>query len=116
VAETAYTHQRLDREFLRTTATLRMFARHITGGDWPHATIDTAQAPSDLSLPPIPDVRRTVLPLGPVAVFGAGNFPLAYGVAGGDTASALAAGCPVIFKGHPAHPGTGELIARAVAR
>jgi NADP-dependent aldehyde dehydrogenase len=116
VAETAYSHQRLDREFQRTTSTLRMFAHQITNGDWPRTAIDTAQAPADLSLPTMPDVRRTHVPLGPVAVFGASNFPLAYGVAGGDTASALAAGCPVIAKGHPAHPGTGELIARAIAR
>src|SRR5262249_48650201 len=62
------------------------------------------------------DLRRMLVPLGPVAVFGASNFPLAYGVAGGDAASALAAGCPVIVKGHPSHPGTGEVVARAVAR
>src|SRR3546814_1331207 len=65
---------------------------------------------------PRPDLRRRNVALGPVAVFGASNFPLAFPVAGGDTASAFAAGCPVIVKGHPAHPGTGELAARAIRR
>ncbi len=73
--------------------------------------------PRCLIAPPLPrpDLRRINVPVGPVAVFGASNFPLAFSVAGGDTASALAAGCPVIVKGHPAHPGTGELVARAIA-
>ena len=65
---------------------------------------------------PRPDLRQRMVPLGPVAVFGASNFPLAFSTAGGDTASALAAGCPVVVKGHPAHPRTGELVARAVTR
>src|SRR6185312_7313969 len=63
---------------------------------------------------PRPDLRRHHVAVGPVAVFGASNFPLAFSVAGGDSAAALAAGCPVVVKGHPAHPGTGELVARAV--
>src|ERR1044071_1892848 len=65
--------------------------------------------------PPKPDIRKTMVPLGPVVVFGASNFPFAYSTAGGDTASALAAGCPVIVKGHPMHPHTGELTARLIA-
>src|SRR5690606_31483408 len=65
---------------------------------------------------PKPDLRRMLVGLGPVAVFGASNFPLAFSVAGGDTASALAAGCPVIVKAHPAHPGTSELVGEAVRR
>ena len=76
-------------------------------------TIDPAQ-PERAPLPR-PDLRRINLAVGPVAVFGASNFPLAFSVAGGDTASALAAGCPVVVKGHPAHPGTGELVARVRA-
>src|SRR5690606_2004982 len=63
-----------------------------------------------------PDIRRLLIPLGPVAVFGASNFPLAFSVAGGDTASALAAGCPVVVKAHPAHPGTSELVGEAIQR
>ena len=71
-------------------------------------------SPSERPLPR-PDIRQREVPLGPVAVFGASNFPLAFSVAGGDTASALAAGCPVVVKGHDAHPGTSELVARAIA-
>jgi 2,5-dioxopentanoate dehydrogenase len=110
--ETGLGPARLVSERERTVHTLRLFASMLRKGDWVHAVIDTAQ-PSRRPLPR-PDLRRMLRPLGPVAVFGAGNFPLAYSTAGGDTASALAAGCPVIVKGHPGHPATGELIARVV--
>lgn len=112
-AETALSPTRLFAEFERTTRTLRLFAELIRTGDWVQASIDTAE-PSRRPLPK-PHLRRMLRPIGPVAVFGASNFPLAYGVSGGDTASALAAGCPVIVKGHPAHPATGQRLARAFA-
>lgn len=111
--ETGLGPARLVSERDRTVFTLRMFAELVREGSWVEATIDTGQ-PSRRPTPK-PDLRSMLKPLGPVAVFGAGNFPLAYSTAGGDTASALAAGCPVIVKGHPGHPGTGELVARAVA-
>lgn len=111
--ETGLGPVRLVSERERTVNTLRLFADLIRAGDWVQAAIDLGQ-PSRRPLPK-PDLRRMLRPLGPVAVFGAGNFPLAYSTAGGDTASALAAGCPVIVKGHPGHPGTGELVAQAVA-
>jgi 2,5-dioxopentanoate dehydrogenase len=111
--ETGLGPARLVSERERTVTTLRMFADVARRGEWVEATIDTGQA-SRRPMPK-PDVRRMLRPLGPVAVFGAGNFPLAYSTAGGDTASALAAGCPVIVKGHPGHPGTGELVAQAIA-
>jgi NADP-dependent aldehyde dehydrogenase len=112
--ETGLGAARLVSERDRTVHTLRMFARLVAKGDWVDAAIDTGQ-PSRRPTPR-PDLRRMLRPLGPVAVFGAGNFPLAYSTAGGDTASALAAGCPVVIKGHPGHPGTGELVARCVAQ
>jgi NADP-dependent aldehyde dehydrogenase len=84
----------------------------LDAGDYVEAIIDTAD-PGATPIPR-PDVRRMLVPLGPVAVFGASNFPLAFSTAGGDTASALAAGCPVVVKGHPSHPGTGELVAHEV--
>jgi 2,5-dioxopentanoate dehydrogenase len=93
---------------------LRLFADHIEEGSWVEARIDTPD-PARSPLPR-PDLRRMLIPLGPIVVFGASNFPLAFSVAGGDTASALAAGCPVVFKAHPAHPGTSELVARALLR
>ena len=111
--ETGLGVARLVAERERTTSTLRMFAALVRRGDWVEATIDTAE-PSRRPMPK-PDVRSMLRAVGPVAVFGASNFPLAYSVAGGDTASALAAGCPVIVKGHPSHPGTSELVGRAVA-
>lgn len=111
--ETGLGPARLVSERERTTFTLKMFADVVRRGEWLEAVIDTAQATRRPT--PKPDLRRILRPVGPVAVFGAGNFPLAYGTAGGDTASALAAGCPVIVKGHPGHPGTGELVAQAVA-
>lgn len=110
--ETGLTTTRLMAERDRTVHTLLTFAEVVRRGDWLGATIDRGDA--SRSPVPKPDLRRMLVPLGPVAVFGAGNFPLAYSTAGGDTASALAAGCPVIVKGHPGHPGTGELVARAV--
>ncbi len=110
-AETALSRLRLEAERTRTIAQLRMFATALRDGYWIDATIDPALPDRT---PPRPDLRRINVALGPVAVFGASNFPLAFSVAGGDTASALAAGCPVVVKGHPAHPGTGELVARAI--
>jgi NADP-dependent aldehyde dehydrogenase len=89
-----------------------MFAALVRDGSWVDARIDRA-LPQRTPLPK-PDIRRMLVPIGPVAVFGASNFPLAFSVAGGDTASALAAGCPVVVKAHPAHPATSELAARAI--
>jgi alpha-ketoglutaric semialdehyde dehydrogenase len=112
-AETGLERVRLVSERERTTRTLRLFADLARSSKWVRATIDRG----DGSRRPVPrpDLRSMLRPVGPVAVFGASNFPLAYSVAGGDTASALAAGCPVVVKGHPAHPGTGEMVARAIA-
>lgn len=97
----------------RTCGQLRLFAAEIRDGQWLKLRIDHADP---ARTPPKPDLRLRMVPLGPVAVFGASNFPLAFSTAGGDTASALAAGCPVVVKGHPAHPGTSELIAGAIVR
>lgn len=110
-AESALPEARLNNERGRTVSQLRMFARHIEKGDYLDKRHDPALPDRE---PPRPDLRMMQRPVGPVAVFGASNFPLAFSVAGGDTASALAAGCPVIVKGHPAHPGTGELVAQAI--
>lgn len=112
MAETGLPRIRLEGERGRTTGQLRLFAAAVRQGDWLDATIDPAM-PERTPLPRA-DLRRMNIALGPVAVFGASNFPLAFSVAGGDTASAFAAGCPVVVKGHPAHPGTGELVARAI--
>lgn len=112
MAECALPIPRLTGERGRTCAQLRMFANLVREGSWVDASIDHALP--DREPLPKPDLRRMLRPLGPVAVFGASNFPLAYSVAGGDTASALAAGCPVIVKAHPAHPGTSEWVARAI--
>ena len=103
---------RLEGERGRTTGQLRLFARHIRDGDYLDRRHDQA-LPDRLPLPR-PDLRMIQRPIGPVAVFGASNFPLAFSTAGGDTASALAAGCPVVVKGHPAHPGTAEIVAEAI--
>jgi 2,5-dioxopentanoate dehydrogenase len=111
--ETGLPLERLSGERGRTVGQLRLFAELLREGSWCDARIDTA-LPERTPLPR-PDLRRVLVPIGPVAVFGASNFPLAFSVAGGDTASALAAGCPVVVKGHPAHPGTGELVAGAIA-
>ncbi|MEZ4797266.1 MAG: aldehyde dehydrogenase (NADP(+)) [Flavobacteriaceae bacterium] len=98
----------------RTVYQLRTFADLVADGSWVEATIDTA-IPDRQPLPKS-DIRKMNIPLGPVVVFGASNFPLAYSTAGGDTAAALAAGCPVIVKSHPMHAGTGELIASAIIK
>ena len=91
-----------------------MFAQLLRDGWWVDARIDTAQ-PQRQPLPK-PDIRRMLIPIGPVAVFGASNFPLAFSTAGGDTASALAAGCPVVVKAHSSHPGTNELVSSAIIK
>ena len=98
----------------RTVGQLRAFAAHIENGSWVDATIDTAQ-PERQPMPKV-DLRKMNVPLGPIVVFGASNFPLAFSTAGGDTAAALASGCPVIVKSHPMHAGTGELVASAVIK
>lgn len=103
---------RLQGELGRTTGQLRLFANLVREGSWVEATIDTA-LPDRQPLPRA-DIRRMLIPIGPVVVFGASNFPLAFSVAGGDTASALAAGCPVIVKAHPAHFGTSALVGAAI--
>jgi alpha-ketoglutaric semialdehyde dehydrogenase len=110
--ETALPAARLQGETARTCNQLRLFADLVEEGSWVGARIDPAQ-PERKPLPR-PDVRSMLRPLGPVAVFAASNFPIAFSVAGGDTASALAAGNPVIVKAHAAHPGTSELVGRAV--
>jgi len=107
--ETALPIPRLTVEVARTANQLRMFAGVVEEGSWVQARIDPALP--DRQPLPRPDIRSMLRALGPVAVFGASNFPLAFSVGGGDTASALAAGCPVIVKAHPAHPGTSELAA-----
>jgi alpha-ketoglutaric semialdehyde dehydrogenase len=112
--ETGLPPKRFTGERARTVGQLRMFADAVREGSWVEATIDLAQP--DRKPLPKPDVRRMLIPTGPVVVFGASNFPLAFSVAGGDTASALAAGNPVIVKAHPAHPGTSEMVARAIVR
>ncbi len=113
-AETGLGVDRLTGERGRTFNQLKMFAAEIRDGSWVEATIDRA-LPDRQPLPKV-DLRRMLIALGPVAVFGASNFPFAYSVAGGDTASALAAGCPVVVKAHPAHPGTSELVGRAISK
>ncbi len=112
--ETALPGGRLKGERGRTVNQLKLFARVVREGSWVDARIDTA-LPDRQPLPRA-DIRQMLKPVGPVGVFGASNFPLAFSVAGGDTASALAAGCTVVVKGHPAHPGTSELIAVAILR
>ena len=110
-SETALPRPRLVGERARTVNQLRMFANIARDGSWVDAVIDTADPARTPA--PKPDLRRMLRPRGPVVVFGASNFPFAFGVLGGDTASALAAGCPVVAKGHPSHPGTSEMFARA---
>jgi NADP-dependent aldehyde dehydrogenase len=112
--ETGLPRPRLEGELARTTGQLRLFAEVVEEGSWVDARIDEA-LPERKPLPR-PDVRSMLRPLGPVVVFGASNFPLAFSVAGGDTASAFAAGNPVIVKAHPAHPGTSEVAGRAIGR
>lgn len=110
--ETGLPEARLRGEVARTAGQLRLYGEAAGKGDWLDARIERAQ-PERQPLPK-PDHRSMRRPLGPVVVFGSSNFPFAYSVAGGDTASAFAAGCPVIVKAHPAHPGTSELVGRLV--
>lgn len=112
--ETGLPEGRAKGERARTMGQLRSFADLVEEGSWVDAAIDTAIPNREPA--PKPDLRKMFKPLGPVAVFGASNFPLAYSTAGGDTASALAAGCPVIVKSHPMHAGTGELVAKALIK
>ena len=113
MAETGLPEVRVRGELARTTGQLHLFARTVRDGSYLDVRID--QAMPDRT-PPRADVRLVHQPLGPVVVFGASNFPLAFSVAGGDTASAFAAGCPVIVKAHHAHPGTSELVGRAIQK
>lgn len=112
--ETNLPEARLVGERGRTTNQLRQFAAMVAEGSWVDARIDTA-IPDRAPLPK-PDLRKMMVPLGPIVVFGASNFPFAYSTAGVDTASALAAGCTVVLKAHPAHPRTSELVAGAIAK
>lgn len=114
MTETGLPEARANGERGRTVNQLRLFAAVVRQGDFRGARLDTPD-PERAPLPK-PDVRQRKVPLGPVAVFGASNFPLAFSVAGGDTASALAAGCPVVFKAHNAHPGTSEIVGRAITQ
>ena len=112
VRETGLPLGRCTGEIARTSGQLRLYGETAERGDWLDARIETSQP--DRKPLPKPDHRSMLRPLGPVVVFGSSNFPFAYSVAGGDTASAFAAGCPVIVKAHPAHPGTSELVGRLV--
>ena len=113
-AETALTADRLNGERTRTVNQLHLFADLVRKGGWKDVRIDPALP--DRKPLRRPDLRRTLIPIGPVAVWAASNFPLAFSVAGGDTASALASGCPVILKAHPGHPQTSALVGRAIAK
>ena len=112
MAETALPEPRCRGEKGRTVGQLRMFADLVAEGSWVDARIDLAQP--DRTPVPKPDLRSMQRAVGPVAIFCASNFPLAFSVAGGDTASALAAGCPVVVRAHAAHPGVAELVGGAV--
>lgn len=112
VEETALLEAELAPEFARMTGTLRLMATAARGGAWRRAAHDAPAVAPAAAIGPNHDLSTELVPLGPVAVFGASNFPLAYGVCGGDTASALAAGCPVVVKEHPAHPRLGRLLAQ----
>ena len=112
--ETGLPKARITGERGRTIGQLKMFADLVREGSWADTRVDTAMP--DREPLPKPDLRRMLIPLGPVVVFGASNFPLAFSVAGGDTASALAAGCAVVVKAHSAHPGTAELVATAIGK
>ncbi|MCH1868774.1 aldehyde dehydrogenase (NADP(+)) [Nocardioides sp. CFH 31398] len=114
VAESHLPEGRITGEVGRTTGQLRLFAGVVRAGD--HLGVRLDPALPDRTPLPRADLRQRMVPLGPVAVFGASNFPLAFSTAGGDTASALAAGCPVVVKGHPAHPETAALVATAASR
>ena len=113
MTESGLPRARLEGERGRTVGQLKLFAGLLREGSWTDARIDPALPERT---PPRPDLRLRMIGLGPVAVFAASNFPLAFSVAGGDTASALAAGCPVVLKAHSAHPGTSELVARAIVK
>ncbi len=110
--ETHLPKPRLEGEVQRTINQIKLFASLVEEGSWVKAIIDTA-LPERTPLPK-PDIRQMQIPLGPVAVFGASNFPFAFSVAGGDTISALAAGCPVVYKAHPGHPATSELVGKII--
>jgi len=112
MAESGLPRPRLEGERGRTAGQLRLFAKLLRQGRWAGVTIDTALP--DRTPLPRSDLRQRRIAVGPVAVFGASNFPLAFSTAGGDTASAFAAGCPVVVKGHPAHPGTSALVGAAI--
>ncbi len=114
MTESGLPRARLEGERGRTVGQLTLFADLLREGSWADVRIDSAM-PARLPLPR-PDLRLRMIGLGPVAVFAASNFPLAFSVAGGDTAAAFAAGCPVVLKAHSAHPGTSELVARAVVK
>ena len=111
-SETGFTEARCLAELSRTMNQLKSFSKLLIEGDFQEVSIDTSI--SDRLPIPKPDLRKMLTPIGPIVVFGASNFPLAYSTAGGDTASALAAGCPVILKSHPMHAGTGELVSAAI--
>ena len=111
--ESGLPEARITGELARTIGQLRLFAGVVRSGDWLGVRLDPALP--DRTPLPRPDLRLRRIPVGPVAVFGASNFPLAFSVAGGDTAAALAAGCPVVVRGHPAHPGTSALAGAAIA-
>ncbi len=111
--ETNLPEARLRGERGRTIFQLNQYADACERGEWLEAGIDTANPDK---MPPKPDIRKMLIPLGPVVVFGASNFPFAYSTAGGDAACAFAAGCPVIVKAHPAHPETSEMAANAILR
>ena len=113
-SETGFTEARCLAELSRTMNQLKSFSKLLIEGDFQEVSIDTSI--SDRLPIPKPDLRKMLIPIGPIVVFGASNFPLAYSTAGGDTASALAAGCPVILKSHPMHAGTGELVSAAIIR
>lgn len=113
MAESGLPRMRLEGERGRTVNQLKLFADLLREGSWCDVRIDSALPERQ---PPRPDLRLRMIGLGPVAVFAASNFPLAFSVAGGDTASAFAAGCPVVLKAHSAHPGTSELVARAIVK
>jgi NADP-dependent aldehyde dehydrogenase len=113
-SETGLPEGRAKGERGRTIGQLRNFASLVHEGSWVEASIDSADP--ERTPAPKPDLRKMLIPIGPIVVFGASNFPLAYSTAGGDTAAALASGCPVIVKSHPMHAGTGELVASAIIK
>ena len=110
--ETFLAEARLNGEITRTINQIRLFTELLNEGSWVRAIIDTAQ-PQRTPLPK-PDLRQMQKPIGPVAVFGASNFPFAFSTAGGDTIAALAAGCTVVYKAHPAHPQLSEMVANII--